>query len=408
MSSSDRPTLEASNGQRNGQHHQGGGSVIFCTPHSWSGAIQVGSHHLLRSFAAQGWRAAAVSLPISPFHLLLSAGMEGTRERVKVWWRNGARTEEGIFVYSPFSLAPHNPRWPFRASWTLKHWPRTTIPSLRHVLKRAGFDRPDLLVIDNPVMEPMLDLVDARNSAYRVLDYLPGFASTTPEMLQAERRIAQRVDVVIHSARTLEGYVDALKPRRSALFLNGVDFEHFQGESSEPPEYADIPKPRAIYVGALGPWVDLELLTSLARDLPEISFVIIAPTTPDIHRNAPKNMYFLGARSFKSLPNYLHNSQVGLIPFDTLRHKSLVDGVCPLKLFEYLACGLPVVASATKELRSLEAPIALCDTRQQFSKAVKRAACHDSSPSRRISFARQFDWSRRCSDFAALAQGRGA
>src|SRR5262249_2492326 len=94
------------------------------------------------------------------------------------------------------------------------------------------------------------------------------------------------------------------------------------------------------------------------------------------------------------LPAYLVNSDVGLIPFDRDRKAALVDTINPLKLYEYAAAGLPVVATPWKELQRIGGPVTFASDPNSFAAAGGRAI--DSPfPDGAQSFAQVASWQQR-------------
>jgi glycosyltransferase involved in cell wall biosynthesis len=178
---------------------------------------------------------------------------------------------------------------------------------------------------------------------------------------------------------------------------NGVDFEHFSGGMPlVPNEYENISRPIAVYAGHLDSWFDYELLNAVAEALPQVSFVIIGGTRgayPDLRPLA--NIHLLGTRPFLELPRFLRHADVGIIPFDVVGHPQLVHNIHPLKLYEYMASGLPVVASRWKELEHIENPAILCDTAEEFTRAISDATRQPPDRDAFVRFASQHDWSQR-------------
>ncbi|HKY01500.1 MAG TPA: glycosyltransferase, partial [Burkholderiales bacterium] len=131
-----------------------------------------------------------------------------------------------------------------------------------------------------------------------------------------------------------------------------------------PPEYADLPGPRAVYAGALDDRFDFEQMHALAQ-LP-LQIVLIGPATPNASGvlGSLPNVHLLGPRPYRSLPGYLQHAQIGLLPLT--RHPAN-EGRSPMKLFEYGAAGLPVIASATRELKRRALPfVRLAENSESF------------------------------------------
>jgi hypothetical protein len=192
----------------------------------------------------------------------------------------------------------------------------------------------------------------------RIADRSHGFARHVPAFDDMERRLAQRVDAVVYPALELEAHVRSLNPRTLIRMPNGVDIDRFVGARPAPPEYRDIPSPRAIYVGAMAEWFDYEVVDRMVAALPSVSFILIGPDELARKRLAPaSNLHLLGRQPSHRIPAMLQHANVGLIPFDTRRWSTLVDAVHPLKLYEYVASGLPAIAPEWRELLAMGAPV---------------------------------------------------
>jgi glycosyltransferase involved in cell wall biosynthesis len=367
--------------------------AVWCTPHAYRSAARLGAHHLSARLAARGWDVLFLSNPVSPFHVL-NWRSHDTRLRLLQAMRGLEREHDGLCALLPMTLLPLAGRFGAHSRWVLDRWPAFTLPSLAGRLQRAGFAEPDLMVIDGPIAAPLIEMLKPRRSALRLLDRLAGFASTTPAMLGAMERAAGRVDLVAYSAEDLADDAAALKPRRSLHLANGADVAHFAEPRARPACYGSIPEPRAVYVGTMAAWFDFELVALAARRRPKISFVLIGP--PELaRRRLPQlpNLHVIGSRPWDELPAHLQHAAIGLIPFDVRNHRDLVRGVNPLKLYEYAACGLPVVSAAWPELRRLGAPIALADGPDEFIAALDRTLEAPPPPEVLKAFATQHDWS---------------
>jgi glycosyltransferase involved in cell wall biosynthesis len=374
--------------------------ALVASPYAWTSSFQLGGHHLARALVGLGWDVAYISNPISPLHL--ARGLpEELRKRIALYRAGGSSDLDGhLWTYVPGALATPN-RGPILGSrWLLRSWDRLSFPGAVRVLKEHGFGQVDLLLIDTVVQGVWLDRIGHRTSVLRVGDRMSGFRAFSSAMQARQRELAAAVDLVAYTATGLEPEIAAMGPRRMLHLPNGVDVAHFtEGDRSMPPDLADIPRPIAIYVGAMDEWFDFEAVNAMAAALPDVSFVLIGPPELAKRRLATRaNLRLLGPRPYEQLPRYLHNADVGLIPFDVAGHPLVVNTVHPLKLYEYLACGLPVVASSWPEIQNLRSPAILRSSIREQIVAVREVIRTETATGPGHAFALAAGWDRRAQE----------
>ncbi len=381
--------------------------ILMACANFWSSPYQVGSHHLAREFVRRGWQVAFISDPISPFHLLGGKGGE-LEERFQIYRRGGVEDLYGkLWSYVPLALAtPHNK--PFlRSDWVRKKWPVFTLPNVVLMATRHGFGEVDLLYLDSVAQAFWLKTIKAGKTIFRIADNNAGFEKTTLAARVAEREMAQKVDAVVYTADSLKKDIEALKPRKMFHLPNGVNFAHFGGpEPPLPVEYAKLSKPIVVYVGAMEEWFSFKWLRSAAEKLKKVSFVLIGSTRAAANFAKLDNVHFLGSRPYSQIPAYLKHAQAGIIPFDLEDHSDLVNSIHPLKLYEYMACGLPVVATAWRELEHLKSPALLARTETQFIQGIQKVLNHPENRARYRNYARKQDWSGRVDSLLKFLGGR--
>lgn len=368
--------------------------VLMGCVNYWTSPFQVGSHHYARQFVDAGFDVAFVSEPISPLHLARGLS-DDVRERVKLYVGNGKHYCDGrLWAYVPGSLLAPGHRWPLHARRLHRSWWKLTAPNVIHTAAGQGFDDVDLLYLDSVKHHFWLKRIRAKRVVYRMADYNPGFERFAPAMRDLERRLVQKADVVVYSSKTLAEYLHALGPKKMVHVPNGVDYRHFQDAAGAvPTEYQRLPGPIVVYVGSLERWFDYALLTYTAQRLPHVSFMLIGPDEFARTRMPPlANVHFLGRRSYDQVPAYLHYADAGIIPFDVAAYPQLIHSVNPLKLYEYLSCGLPVVATEWEELRRLDSPARLCQTRDQFVAQLTDVLTHRPAKADLQEYARRMDW----------------
>ncbi|HET8646479.1 MAG TPA: glycosyltransferase, partial [Vicinamibacteria bacterium] len=198
------------------------------------------------------------------------------------------------------------------------------------------------------------------------------------DLLQRNHLAALReATVVACVARTL--LAEARRQRPDAVYLpNGVEFERFAAEA---PPAADEGLQRVLgaglpvagYYGALAAWFDYELLDEVSRLRPDWSFVLIGPDYDGSLPGHPllqrPHVTWLGPRPYESLPGTLHAFDVAMIPF---RINAITRSTSPLKLYEYLAGGKPVVTTPMPECMAFP-EVRVAATAAEFAAALDLA-----------------------------------
>jgi glycosyltransferase involved in cell wall biosynthesis len=164
-----------------------------------------------------------------------------------------------------------------------------------------------------------------------------------------ERHFIGTADVVAASAPDLVGRA-AEHGRDAVLVPNAVNATVFAGEETARP--ADLPEGRLIgYHGSLyGDWFDWDALAAVAWRDPQATVVLIGEARR-VPESLPENVVFLGIRAQQDLPAYLSRFDVGIVPFAVT---ATTHAVSPLKVYEYLACGVPVAAPPLRALQGLD------------------------------------------------------
>lgn len=167
--------------------------------------------------------------------------------------------------------------------------------------------------------------------------------------------------------------------QKVVMASNAVIVEHFDFEKSSvknPPtdlvKIVNKKKPIVGFYGALAPWIDFALLNKLAEKRPEWEFVYLGV---DYNGAAVElimggNVHNLGAKNYEQLPKYAHYFDCALIPF---RKGEIAKATSPVKLFEYMAAGLPTVC--TRDLQECEGYeyVYMSQNDKEFEKNIERA-----------------------------------
>jgi len=243
-------------------------------------------------------------------------------------------------------------------------------------------------------------------------DDTAAFPDTPRTFPSLEREICRRADLVLATARSLATRARELGARRVVHLPNACEPDLFQAQgAADPGDLRGVPRPRAVYAGALDRWLDVDLLAGAARLLPEWTFLLIGPARADLGAlHGLPNVRVLGPRSYADLPAYLCAADAGIVPFvlDAMTH-----AIHPLKVYEYCAAALPVVATPMRETAAMGAPLRLAATPQEFARALREARDEDAggggarARAERLEFARRNTWDRRFEDLQAAIASLG-
>jgi glycosyltransferase involved in cell wall biosynthesis len=171
------------------------------------------------------------------------------------------------------------------------------------------------------------------------------------------------------------------------------------------PGMAALPAPRIVFTGAIvAIKLDIPLLVELARMRPSWSFALVGPVGPgdpgtDVSPLvAEPNIHLLGHRTYDELPDVLRAAHAGLIPY---ARNELTESIFPMKVYEYLAAGLPVVATPLPALAGV-AEVASATDAQGIAVLLDQALAGDSASRRaeRSRAAASNSWERRLAEIA--------
>jgi glycosyltransferase involved in cell wall biosynthesis len=168
---------------------------------------------------------------------------------------------------------------------------------------------------------------------------------------------------------------------------------------------AALPTPRIVFTGAIvAAKLDLQMLAELARLRRSWSFALVGPIGPgEPHADvsaitAEPNIHLLGPRAYGELPDILRAADAGLIPY--ARNK-LTDSIFPMKVYEYLAAGLPVIATPLPAIEGVAEVLTAPDA-DGIVRLLDEALADD-SPGRRAERSRKaadHSWDRRLEEIA--------
>jgi len=292
------------------------------------------------------------------------------------------RRVDGLHVLSPLVLPLHDKPWARRFN-------AVVLPRLvARAARKLGL-RDVVLWSFVPQAEVLLERLDPAAVLYYVDDdhgARHGIDATS--FRAAEQRFARRADAVLASSPELVARMRALNDdvhearnvADTAMFATTLD------DGPVDPQIAALPGPRIVFIGGIvASAIDIPLVAEIARLRPGWSFPFVGPvgmgdpgTDVDALRALP-NVHLLGLRRYEQLPDVLRGCDVAIIPYN-------VDGemrsVFPMKTYEYLAAGLPVVSTPLPALADVT-EIARAGDGATMVAAIEAALASDGPAARR-------------------------
>ncbi|MBI4342347.1 MAG: YdcF family protein [Candidatus Omnitrophica bacterium] len=325
-------------------------------------------------------------------------------------WRKGTQgfrqERPNLFVYSPMILPfPYSrpARWINRA---------LLLTPLRRWMRAAKFQPPVVWTfLPTPLVLDILRELDPELTVYYCIDDLASSSPQAQRITQSETQLFQRADLVFVTSEQLRQRA-ARFSGRVHLFPFGVSYRKFEEARRSPdglPRDLDaVRRPIIGYIGGIHQWVDQELVAAVARQVPEASVVLVGPPQTDTSRLAEcANVHLLGSKAHADVPRYIKGFDVGIVPY---RLSEYTAHVYPTKLNEYLAMGIPVVATDLPEIRRFNvehgAIVHVAQSAAEFIEAVRRAMDRSTARDVERSFAvaRQNSWEVRIERMSSLIE----
>ncbi|HKQ73821.1 MAG TPA: glycosyltransferase [Blastocatellia bacterium] len=230
---------------------------------------------------------------------------------------------------------------------------------------------------------------------YDCMDEWENFPGIKPPLLEMEKLLVERCDLLVVTAQRL--FDKWLSYRRPMILArNAADYDFYQQRLEQNSLLDGVSRPVVGYFGAIADWFDVDLLADVAQSRPEYNFVLLGGVFDvDVSRlRRQPNVMLLGQQPYETMPQYLYNFDVCMIPF---KINPITEATDPVKLYEYLSGGKPVVSTPLPELAPYRDHLYIAENAPDFARKIDRAISEDNQElgQRRKRLAQLHTWESR-------------
>ncbi|MDD5492280.1 MAG: glycosyltransferase [bacterium] len=380
-------------------------NIICISSADWDNPYWVNQQHIMSRFSRQNKVLYIESMGLRR-PVLQSKDMKRIGRRLKRFLQGPIKISENLYTYSPLLL----PFYKFDFIRLLNH--KIMLVTLRRLIKQLSLTNPVLWsYVPNTVN--FKGKLGEKLLVYHCVDeiaanpLIPGRV-----ILDLEKRMLATADLTLVTSPELYA---AKKPlaREIHYLPNVADVEHvlrIQDPNLEiPADLAGIGHPILGFIGAVSNYkLDFELLMTIARAKPAWHIVLIGAVgegekaTGISQLQKIPNIHILGGRPYAKLPNYLKGFDICLLPN---KLNEYTRNMFPMKFFEYLASGRPVVSTALPSLKEFKDYFYQAGTPGEFIRDVEIALAEEASnKGKRIALAKKYSWTNRMEEISQLLE----
>lgn len=279
---------------------------------------------------------------------------------------------------------------------------------IKSIIKLFGID--DFIFINSfNIHYPNVGkLLSPKLNVYHCVDPLVSGYDTKHGLL-SEQTIVANSDLVICTSKKLYD-INAKRHSNTHFVPNAADFEHSHkaslAETPLLPALSKIKKPIIGFLGNIEGRTDFELITAVAEKNPDKSFVFVGPIA-DVYATKlvsnKNNIHLVDAVPYAQMPQVLKGFDIAIIPF---KKDEFSSTIFPLKLFEYLGSGKPVISTNfnTDLNDQTKDTVPFCANADEFSNAINDALNNDNEEkkAKRLVVAQNNTWEKRGDEFSNL------
>ncbi len=348
---------------------------------------------IMLRLAALGNRILFVERQVGPEHLIRDRSI--FRKKTASNEHLLHKINENIWLYNPPLILPGR----YYSMVSNNFSQRYLAKRIYEQSERLQFHAP-LLWIYPPQSAPLLGNLDEKLVVYHCIDKFSAGQTGRKRVIidQQESELLTSSDCIFVHGRRLLAHQKRITQKPVYLLPSAADLSLFLSQPPADSTLGNIPHPRLGIFGSFDGRLDSSLLVDLCQENPLWNVVMVGPIRPGIRsldrlKSLP-NLHILGHRSHQELPSLMYAADVQLLPYVL---NELTEYINPLKIYEYLAVGKPVVSTNLPELDGLREVIYLAKDKLGFIESINNALLETDQEKiiQRKKEAMQHDWNQR-------------
>ena len=236
---------------------------------------------------------------------------------------------------------------------------------IKPVINKAKLNSP-VLWISLPTAVDIVGKLGDSGLVYYCGDDFSALAGVDHQTVRLrEKELVEKADLILAASEHLKLQ---FPPSKTQLLSHGVDYNLFSKRAPRADDLPDDGRPIAGFYGSISSWLDIELLQLSIAKLPDWHFIFIGKPVVDVSvLTRFPNVTLLGERPHHQLPSYSQYWTACLLPFI---NNDQIRACNPLKLYEYLATGRPIISTDFPAVSSFRGIIQIINNSESLVKAL--------------------------------------
>lgn len=349
---------------------------------------------IMSRLAEKGHRVVFVERQVGPEHLFKDPYLR--KKKIDAWRHPTIReTDQNILLLNPPISLPGR----YYNNRINQINQRMLANRITHQLQSQGIRQP-VLWIYPPHSAPLVGKFNEILSVYHCIDrFSAGTNGKKRQVIEhQENELLGKVDIIFTHSIGLKSLLQGKSNQPIFMLPSAADVAFFQTFQATHPDLSGIPHPRLGIFGTLDERIDSTTLLQLGSSHPEWQFLLVGRVRPGFeHLSQLKllpNIHLLGNRPHADLPSLMNGCDVLLAPYTSGEKTEFIN---PLKIYEYLAIGKPVVSTPLPEIQELGRFLLFATNPDEFVQGISDALVnetHDKTAERRLA-AKEYSWDCR-------------